>query len=526
MKRNYFRNFQALIGVLFFGIASSVFGQYSGSGTFVKITSLVDLTDGYYVIVNSGDAFAMNNTHNGTFLDRTTVTPSSGTIVNPDASIVWKIQTDGTSKTIYNEGIAKYVSYTGSSNNVQIVDAVSADNQRWSFSYASDVFTVANVALPTRILQYNASSPRYACYTSAQQKLLLYKYQATTTGVFAPVFSPLGGLYHQAQQVSLSSATEGASIYYTLDGTDPDNTKTEYTSPFSVSSTTTVKAIAYKTGMDASSVASATYTFPTEVANIAALRAASPGFLRLTGEAFLTLQTTTRNAKYVQDATGAVLIDDASGVITSTFNLGDGISGLVGTTAIYNGMLQFTPLANPGVATSTGNVITPIEVALENLSSYEAKLVKVNGVTINELASGGNGTFILAKSYNLNGANNPVLRTQYALDYIGAALPTTAQDIVGVVLMFNATVQLVPRSLAEITTSVGTSVNTPSAKGIFVAGSQIFAEAKAGELIEVYTVAGQKIASFNATDGLNTLNVNAEGILLVKVADRIAKVIL
>jgi len=525
MKKNYFRNLKTLIGVLFFGITSAVFGQYTGSGTFVKITSLGDLTDGYYVLVNSGDAFAMNTTYT-TFLAHTSVTPSSGTIVNPDASIVWKIQTDGTSKTIFNEGIAKYVSYTGTTNSVQIVDAVSVDNQRWSFSYANDVFTVANVAIPTRMLQYNASSPRFACYTSAQQKLLLYKYQAVVTGVLAPVFSPLGGQYYEAKQVSLSSATEGTTIYYTIDGTDPDNTKTLYTAPFTVNSTTTVKAIAYKTGMDASSVASATYTFPTEVANIAALRTASPGFLKLTGEALLTLKTTTRNAKYIQDATGAVLIDDLSGVISTSYNIGDGITGLVGTTSPYNGMLQFVPLTDPGVASSTGNVVTPVEVALENLGNYEAKLVKVNALTISDLASGGNGTFIIGKSYNLNGASNPNLRTQYALDYIGTALPTTAQDIVGVVLMFNATVQLVPRSLAEITTSVGTSVNTPSAKGIFEAGSQIFAEAKAGELIEVYTVAGQKIASVNATDELNTLNVSAKGLLIVKVADRIAKVIL
>lgn len=78
-----------------------------------------------------------------------------------------------------------------------------------------------------------------------------------------------------------------------------------------------------------------------------------------------------------------------------------------------------------------------------------------------------------------------------------------------------------------VTPAVTTSLNGKiSNTRIFAAGSQIIADAKAGELIEVYTVTGQKIASVNATDGLNTLNVNAEGVLLVKVADRIAKVIL
>jgi len=352
-------------------------------------------------------------------------------------------------------------------------------------------------------------------------------YSAGGTPVVAtPSFNPNGGNHIDPVNITLSTTTEEASIYYTLDGSIPDNTKSAYTAPFIVNSTTTVKAIAYKAGMDASSVGSATYNFPTNVANISALRAAGSGILRLTGEAVLTLQTSTRNAKYIQDATGAILIDDAAGVITTTYNIGDGITGLVGTTGTFNGMLQFTPIANTAVASSTGNVVIPVEVSLENLGNYEAQLVKVNGVTISELATGGDGTFLQSKSYNLNGTINPVLRTQYSLDYIGATLPATAQDIVGVVLIYTPIVQFVPRSLAEITNSVGTSVSTPFNARIFAAGSQIFAEARAGELVEIYTIAGQKIAGVNAVDGLNALNVNAKGVLIVKVADRIAKVIL
>lgn len=179
-------------------------GQYSGTGTFNKITSLTDLTDGYYVIVNSGDAFAMNNTHNGTYLANTSISPSSNTLTNPATSIVWKIETNGTGRTIYNESTAKYVSYTGTSNNVQVVDAVSANNQRWTFSYASSVFSVANLAVTTRILQYNSSSPRFACYTSAQQKFLLYKLapSATAPTLTSPTVS----------SITTTSATLGATV--------------------------------------------------------------------------------------------------------------------------------------------------------------------------------------------------------------------------------------------------------------------------------------------------------------------------
>lgn len=45
--------------------------------------------------------------------------------------------------------------------------------------------------------------------------------------------------------ISLSTATQGATIYYTTDGTTPDNTSTEYSSAFSLGDATVIKAIAY-----------------------------------------------------------------------------------------------------------------------------------------------------------------------------------------------------------------------------------------------------------------------------------------
>lgn len=175
-----FEGAKLLLTVLLF-LGGNAWGQYSGAGTFTKITSMDDLTDGYYVIVNSGDAYAMNSTNAGSYFTHTAVTPVSGVLTNPATDIVWKIETNGGGRSIYNEVTQKYVSYTGSSNAAYAVDAVNSDSQRWTFSYASNLFNVANLALTTRVLQYNASSPRFACYTSAQQKLLLYKMGSAPT---------------------------------------------------------------------------------------------------------------------------------------------------------------------------------------------------------------------------------------------------------------------------------------------------------------------------------------------------------
>lgn len=85
--------------------------------------------------------------------------------------------------------------------------------------------------------------------------------------VEVPTASVASGTYTKNQSVILSSATEGATIYYTTDGTEPDKTNGEiYTVPIAVTGTagesvdTTIKAIAVKDRMRDSEVQTFTYT--------------------------------------------------------------------------------------------------------------------------------------------------------------------------------------------------------------------------------------------------------------------------
>jgi hypothetical protein len=75
-----------------------------------------------------------------------------------------------------------------------------------------------------------------------------------------PVFTPVAGTYPSAQSVTISDATAGATIYYTVDGTTPTTSSTLYTGPISVATTTTIQAMAVASGLSTSAVASATYT--------------------------------------------------------------------------------------------------------------------------------------------------------------------------------------------------------------------------------------------------------------------------
>jgi len=87
--------------------------------------------------------------------------------------------------------------------------------------------------------------------------------ETASTMVAMPVFSPDAGHYGDPQTVAIGTSTSGASIRYTTDGSTPSaGVGMEYTGPVSVSTTGTLKAVAYKSGFPDSAVATAAYDLP------------------------------------------------------------------------------------------------------------------------------------------------------------------------------------------------------------------------------------------------------------------------
>lgn len=175
---------------------------------------------------------------------------------------------------------------------------------------------------------------------------------------------------------------------------------------------------------------------PTPVSTLAALRAGTAGTTYVyTGQAILTFKQTFRNQKYIQDATAAILIDDAAGKISTVYNLGDAITNITGTVAEFGNMTQLTPESNPDPAVSTGNVITPEVVTLSQLTAnwqnYEAELIRVNNVTF----TGATGNFANGIVYPIAdaGANTGNFRTTFFdVDYIGTAISQVPLDMVAI----------------------------------------------------------------------------------------------
>ena len=75
--------------------------------------------------------------------------------------------------------------------------------------------------------------------------------------VATPSISPNGGTFSNTVTVNLATATPGAQIYYTVNGAEPSQSATLYSSSFSLSASATVKAAAFLTGYNASAVTTA-----------------------------------------------------------------------------------------------------------------------------------------------------------------------------------------------------------------------------------------------------------------------------
>lgn len=267
--------------------------------------------------------------------------------------------------------------------------------------------------------------------------------QSDAPVVAAPTFGNniATGNYYTPQEISLSCATAGANIYYTINGGEP----VLYNAPFTVNATSTIAAYAV-VGETTSSTSTVTLTFPVQLANIAAFYAAENGLYQITGD----VQYVWREGRkmYIQDATGGLLVyDNENSVITTEYNEGDIISGgVIGTRTVHRNLVELVPATNTEVGTP-GAAVAPVETTvadvLDHPSNYMSKLVKIRDGVISVVGS--NYYFVQ------NGRQIQVYNSFGTLDY-------DFQDgenvsIIAFVGQYNNNIQLYPRSNADITPS-------------------------------------------------------------------------
>lgn len=170
------------VGLTASKVAEGVQAATSPGTEWVRVTSVAGLTSGdkYVFMGGSTSTNVMGVTRTGTYQDRITLGSATnatnlGSNTIDDQNIGWVLTgSNGVFKiSSVKDGTSGYLNYSGSSNAVNYGTTA----MDWTFTYVSNLFVVT--APNGRILQYNSGSPRFATYTSSQQKLSLYKQNAS-----------------------------------------------------------------------------------------------------------------------------------------------------------------------------------------------------------------------------------------------------------------------------------------------------------------------------------------------------------
>lgn len=79
------------------------------------------------------------------------------------------------------------------------------------------------------------------------------------TTVALPVMDPSSDTVSSGSTVTITCATDGATIYYTMDGSEPTIASAVYSAPIEITTDTTIKAFAVASGLDDSAVVTESY---------------------------------------------------------------------------------------------------------------------------------------------------------------------------------------------------------------------------------------------------------------------------
>lgn len=256
----------------------------------------------------------------------------------------------------------------------------------------------------------------------------------------APTFSPDGGTYTEAQNVTISCATDGAVIYYTTDGSAPTTSSNVYSTPIAVSADMTIKAIAVKNDVE-SALATATYMLNVPLTTIDAI------FNKATIVGGTATDVTVELDNWVVSGikgSNAFVTDGTKGFIIYAsghgFNVGDVLSGTVACKVqLYKGSAELTTLTSSteGITVTPGGSAVLNTKTIDQLSAINTgALVKIENVTYD------------ASSTSLSDGVNTIK------PFNGLFSSMTFEDgndynVVGVVNYYDA-LQIMPRSADDI----------------------------------------------------------------------------
>ena len=270
--------------------------------------------------------------------------------------------------------------------------------------------------------------------------------------IATPVISPNGGYFLNNQEVTFSCETEGAAIYYTIDGSDPANgnkpseSATRYERTLLVTENgTVVRAVAFKDGAK-SAEATATFIQIQSYSTLTSLNAlADKTPFAYTGQLMVTAKPTAKYV-YVNDGTSFGLIYDGTGEKTAAAEKGKYITpGWTGKVSIYKQLFELVP---DNAIAVTEDPAQPFNYLDEPISEATInKVIILKGVT-SYSAKGNDLTIIINDEKELSEAYGAKGYNQFEI-VIPAADPEKTYEIIGAVGKYNDQLQFWPITIQE-----------------------------------------------------------------------------
>ena len=347
---------------------------------------------------------------------------------------------------------------------------------------------------------------------------VVYYKQVAADQVLAPTFSLTSGTYEGTQSLTMDCATEGATIYYTVNGGDTQT----YTDAIELAEGEyAFVAWAEKDGMTKSSEVTANYTIVAPLVANSIAEFLTLGAENADREITLNCDLTVTYQGGGNDNTRDLYVKDAAGKgllifgVNSVYSNGNIIpAGLKGKLQDFNGLPELVDPSNFGEVSSgdevSPEVFTAATITADDLSKY----IVLNEVTLTSLDKNKNGTLTDA-------SGNVVIRDNGYCEY-----PTDFSkkyDVTAVVATYWSKIQVYPTEIVEHTSSSVNDAVANEFKAVAVANGIEVNVAEAG-LVSVYNAAGQLVANVNAAEGATTINV-AAGFYIVKAGNNVAKVL-
>ena len=266
--------YDAISGVIEYTVNNPVAGGTMSANTTSDWLTLgtVDTTVPFTCTVNQGAmrtaVVTLTYTYDNDYVSKNvTVTQVAnpngpGTQANPYTVAQARAAIDAGTGTqgVYATGIVSAIptAYSTQYNNITFNMVDEEGDEEFLQAYRCDGNEAADVAVGDIVVVYG-NLTKYGSTYEFGQGCTLVSLTHPVGYVEAPTFSPVAGTYSETQSVTISCETTGVDIYYTVDGTDPDDESTPYGGSITVSETTTIKAIAYDGNDNNSAIATATY---------------------------------------------------------------------------------------------------------------------------------------------------------------------------------------------------------------------------------------------------------------------------